>query len=123
MPFIDIDAVPRLEPLPGFRIRTPHGQNIMLSYVEIDAGGVVPTHRHPHEQAGIVLKGRLQLTIGDETRVLEPGAMYIAPPDVPHSAAAVGGPVEVLDIFSPIREDYAAMLNRYIPAERSEPGA
>jgi quercetin dioxygenase-like cupin family protein len=116
MPFIDIDSVPRLEPLPGFHIRTPHGQNIMLSYVEIDAGATVPTHSHPHEQAGVVLSGRLQLTIGDETRVLETGQMYIAPSGVPHSAAAVGGPVVVVDIFSPIREDYAAMSNAYIPA-------
>jgi hypothetical protein len=27
----------------------------------------------------------------------------------------VGGPAVVLDVFSPVREDYAAMYNKYIP--------
>jgi len=34
---------------------------------------------------------------------------------VPHRAVAVGGPALVLDVFSPIREDYAAKFNKYIP--------
>ncbi|MFO0811321.1 MAG: cupin domain-containing protein [Gemmataceae bacterium] len=116
MPFIDIDTIPRMELSPGVRLRTPFGQNIMLSYVEFEEGGVVAVHHHPHEQAGMLLQGRLELTIGDETRVIEPGAMYIVPPNVPHRATAVGGPAVVLDIFSPIREDYAARLNTYVPA-------
>ena len=117
MPFIDIDTLPYLELSPGCRIRTPYGQNLMLSLVEIDEGAVVSTHRHPHEQGGIVLRGRLGLTIGGETRVLEPGAMYIIPPDAPHRATAVGGPALVLDVFSPVREDYAARTNAYVPPE------
>jgi quercetin dioxygenase-like cupin family protein len=83
----------------------------MLSLVEIDEGAVVSTHHHPHEQGGIVLSGRLRLTIGPETRTLEPGQMYIIPPDTPHRATAVGGPAVVLDVFSPVREDYAAGVN------------
>lgn len=115
MPFIDLAAVPRFELLPGVRIRTPFGTHVMLSYLEMDAGAVVPTHQHPHEQAGLLLEGRMELTIGDETRVVEPGAMFIIPPNVPHRAVAVGGPVLALDIFSPPREDYAALQNQYIP--------
>jgi quercetin dioxygenase-like cupin family protein len=116
MTFIDLAAVPEFEPLPGVRLRTPHGRNVMLSHVNLDEGAVVPTHHHPHEQAGVILSGRLELTIAGETRVLEPGALYIIPADVPHAARAVGGPATVLDIFSPIREDYARRSNTYIPA-------
>ena len=108
MPFIDIHSVPSLEIAPGCRVRTPYGKNLMLSLVEIDEGAVVSTHHHPHEQGGVVLSGRLELTIGSETRTLEPGAMYIIPPDTPHRASAVGGPALVMDVFSPVREDYAA---------------
>jgi hypothetical protein len=42
--------------------------------------------------------------------------MFLIPPDVPHRAVAVNGPARVLDVFSPVREDYAEMMNRYIPA-------
>ncbi|QEL21068.1 cupin domain-containing protein [Limnoglobus roseus] len=116
MPFVDLEAIPRYELLPGVRIRTPFGQHVMLSYLEMDEGAVVPTHRHPHEQAGMLLQGRMELTIGDETRIVEPGAMFIIPPNVPHRAVAVGGPVVALVIFSPPREDYIALQNQYIPA-------
>jgi quercetin dioxygenase-like cupin family protein len=98
-------------------MRTPYGQNLMLSYLEMEAGAVVPVHHHPHEQAGILLRGTLELTIGDEVRIVSPGSLFIIPPHTPHKAAAIGGPAVVLDIFSPVREDYAAMANRYVPTE------
>jgi len=104
--FIDIDQVAEVRPLPGCRLRAPHGERIMLSYLEMEAGAEVPMHSHPHEQAGMLLQGKLQLTIGDQTRVMNPGQMYIVPGGVPHRAVALDGPVLVLDIFSPIREDY-----------------
>ena len=112
--FIDWDSIAPQQLSPGVRIRTPHGRNIMLSLVEIDAGCVVAAHSHPHEQAGMVLQGRMKLTIGGESRILETGAAYIVPPDVPHRAEAVDGPVRALDVFSPVREDYARGRNAYI---------
>ena len=64
VPFVDLQAFAPIEIFPGVRIRTPYGENLMLSYVEIDDGAVVETHRHVHEQGGIVLSGRMELTIG-----------------------------------------------------------
>ena len=120
MPFVDLAGIPPLQILPGCRIRTPYGKHVMLSYLEMDEGAAVPLHRHPHEQAGMLLKGRVELTIGDETRTVEAGSLFIIPPDTPHRAVAVGGPAVVLDVFSPVREDYAAMFNRYIPPVERE---
>ncbi len=115
MPFIDIMQFPPIEAVPGCRMRTPYGEHLMLSYLEMDEGAVVPLHSHPHEQGGMLIKGRLELTIGDETRVCEAGAMFLIPPNTPHQAVAVGGPCLVLDVFSPVREDYAKLFNKYIP--------
>lgn len=115
--FIDLSEIPQIEPVPGCRLRTPFGQNLMLSYLEMDAGAEVPLHHHPHEQGGVLLQGTLDLTIGDETRRVTSGSLFLIPPNVPHRAVAVGGPVVVLDVFSPVREDYAALANQYIPAE------
>lgn len=115
MPFIAIDDYEPIELAPGVRARTPYGQHLMLSYLELDQGSIVPTHCHPHEQAGMMVSGHLALTIGDESRVCKPGDIFIIPPHTPHSAAPVEGPAVVLDIFSPVREDYAALFNRYIP--------
>lgn len=121
MPFIDINSIEAISPVPGCRLRTPYGQNLMLSYLEMDSGAEIPMHNHPHEQGGILLQGRLQLTIGEETRVCEAGSMFIIPPGVPHRAVAVDGPAVVMDVFSPVREDYAELMNRYIPPVAGKP--
>lgn len=116
MAFIDIDTIPANEVVPGCRLRTPYGQNLMLSYLEMDEGAVVPLHDHPHEQGGMLLEGKLELTIGDETRVVQPRSMFLIPPGVPHKAVAIDGPAIVLDVFSPVREDYVELMNKYIPS-------
>jgi quercetin dioxygenase-like cupin family protein len=117
MPFVDWSSIPANEVAPGVRIRAPYGINLMISLLEMDEGAVVPRHHHPHEQGGIMLEGRMELTIGDETRTVVRGQAYLIPPDVPHRAVAVGGPATALDIFSPVREDYVELANRYIPTQ------
>ncbi|MCA8997176.1 MAG: cupin domain-containing protein [Planctomycetaceae bacterium] len=119
MPFINLEDYPVVSPVPGCRMRTPHEQQLMLSYLEMDEGAEIPLHHHPHEQGGILLKGRMELTIGDETRTVEPGELYLIPANIPHRAVAVGGPATVLDVFSPVREDYAELANRYIPSHEA----
>jgi quercetin dioxygenase-like cupin family protein len=114
VPFIDIKAVSPIEVLPGVRIRAPFGKNLMLSYLEMEEGAIVPLHAHPHEQGGILLKGKMELTIGDEVRIVEPGSMFLIPSNVYHKAVAINGPVLALDVFSPVREDYAELFNKYI---------
>ena len=113
--FIKWDEIDPVEPVPGVRIRAPYGENLMISLLEMAENAVVPLHEHPHEQGGIVLEGSLDLTIGEETRRVTVGEAYLIPPEVPHRAVAVGGHATCLDIFTPIREDYKELANRYIP--------
>ena len=115
MPFITIDDYEPIELAPGVRARTPYGSHVMMSYLEMDANSVVPRHSHPHEQAGLMLSGHIELTIGDETRACKPGDMFIIPANVEHGARCLDESAVVLDIFSPVREDYAALFNQYIP--------
>jgi quercetin dioxygenase-like cupin family protein len=93
---------------PGISMRALVGTAAMMNWVTLEPGAVVPTHSHPNEQLGLVLEGAMELTIGDETRVLGPGDAYLAPPDVPHMATAQADGCLVLDVFAPPRADYAA---------------
>ena len=87
----------------------------MLSFVQFEPYAVVEMHSHPHEQMGLLLEGELTFTIGDEEHIVKPGQMWRIPGDVPHKAVAVGGPAIVMDVFSPVREDYVELMNKYIP--------
>lgn len=106
MPFYKPSEMPGKEIIPGCRSRLIAGERVMLSVLDMPKGSVLPEHSHPHEQAGMVLEGRLSLTIGGGERVLHPGEAYLVPGDVLHSGYVVDEDVKVLDVFSPPREDY-----------------
>ncbi len=78
----------------------------MLSLVEIQPGGVVPPHNHPHEQGGYCIQGAMEFTIGGETRTVRRGESWMIPGGVTHSVRAMEEGAVALDIFSPPREDY-----------------
>ena len=104
--FYDSSEVQRKEIAPGVSIRTMWGEKVMMSVVEIAPHGVVPNHSHPHEQAGIMMQGEFDMTIGGETRRLKPGDAYVIPGGVEHSVVGSEGWSLALDIFSPPREEY-----------------
>lgn len=91
---------------PGVLITTCSAEKMMMSHVRLEPGSVVLEHRHPHEQIGMVLLGRATFFIGGEQKTLQKGDQYRIPGNVPHKVIALDEPVEALDIFYPIREDY-----------------
>jgi quercetin dioxygenase-like cupin family protein len=92
--------------LPGIRARTFWGEEMLLAMVDMDANVVIPAHKHPHEQCGVVLQGELTFTIAGEVRTLHPGDPYVIPGGVEHSVVVGAEPARVMDVFSPVREEY-----------------
>lgn len=106
MPFLDLDKVFTKQLADKVSAKIAWGDKIMLSLVTLEHGSKVPLHSHPHEQAGIVVEGEFDFTIGGETRRVREGDMYIIPGGVQHMAEARSGRAVALDIFHPIREEY-----------------
>lgn len=107
MPFAPGREVAAVEMLPGvFRKTLTTTPSMMLCEITLKDGSSVPTHQHPHEQIGYVVRGRMRLVIGDEARVLDAGDAYAIPGGVPHMAEPVDGDCTVVDIFHPHREEY-----------------
>jgi quercetin dioxygenase-like cupin family protein len=90
---------------PGVRRKTLcYGSETLMAEFRLDCGFVLPLHDHPHEQTGYLVSGRLQLTVGDETREVRPGDSWSIPGGVEHRADIVEDSVAV-EVFSPVRED------------------
>lgn len=105
--YIAKDDIPTVEMLPGVRRRTlAAGERAMICEISLDPGAMVPTHSHPHEQVGTVLKGAIRMVIGGEERICRAGDAYVVPPDVEHLGQALDEGAVVLDVFSPPREEY-----------------
>lgn len=73
-----------------------------MNYVE---GNFAELHQHPHEQSGYVISGRYELVIGGEKYELSAGDSYAIAGNTPHSFRVIEGG-EVIDVFTPPREDY-----------------
>ena len=99
------DRQPR-ELAPGIMARTFWGERMLIAVVDLAPDAELPQHSHPHEQLGTVLAGELELTVAGETRVLKAGEVYVIPGDVEHSARPRHGAARVVDVFSPVREEY-----------------
>lgn len=107
MPFCTLASLPGRTLFPGVTGHYAHTDRFTIGDVELAAGSVVPTHQHPHEQLSYVLSGRIDFTVGGETRVMGPGDCALIPGNVPHSVRALTA-ARVLDTFTPVREDYRA---------------
>lgn len=109
MAFISMKDLPSKELLPGFEGKFIHTENMSLGYWSIKAGSILPEHAHVHEQVTHVLEGKLEMTIGNITAVVEPGKVSVIPSGVKHSGRAITDCI-ALDVFQPVREDYKARM-------------
>ncbi|MDD5087594.1 MAG: cupin domain-containing protein [bacterium] len=98
------------ELLPGVRLKTlVHGERMHFTEVKFVKGAKVPMHKHPHEQTGYVVKGALRFDVDGEILIAKPGDSWNIASNVPHSAEALEE-TAVIEVFSPVREDYLAMM-------------
>jgi quercetin dioxygenase-like cupin family protein len=103
--YIITDMAPRI-PAPGIEMRIVHGEKMTMVFFRLQPGSAIPEHSHPHEQMGTVLKGTVELCAAGEKRVVHPGEAYHIPSHVVHRGQCGNSPAEVIEVFSPVREDY-----------------
>ncbi|MFQ6069267.1 MAG: cupin domain-containing protein [Candidatus Aminicenantales bacterium] len=84
-------------PFKGLRGWLIQGGSHQVVFFDIEPIGKVPPHTHC-AQWGIVLEGRMSLTIGEETKVFEKGDWYYIPEGIEHSAFFLTR-VNAIDVF------------------------
>jgi quercetin dioxygenase-like cupin family protein len=90
---------------PGITLRTLcHGGATLMAEFRLAAAHELPTHSHPHEQTGYLVRGRMQLRIGDETHEVAPGDSWCIAGGVEHGATIIEDSVAI-EVFSPVRDD------------------
>jgi quercetin dioxygenase-like cupin family protein len=90
---------------PGFFSKLIHTDTNTINFIEVAAGCSVPLHKHIHEQCSFAIEGKFEMTVNGDTQVLEPGFFAIIPSNAVHGGTAVTD-CKLIDIFSPMREDY-----------------
>ncbi len=104
--FIIPSEAGQIEMLPGVHRRTMGTTDeVMLCEFFVERGSVVPPHSHKNDQVGYVVYGRIEMTIGSDVQVCQPGDSYAVPCGITHSMCALVDSL-VIDAFSPPRDDY-----------------
>ena len=106
--FVRLDTTRAFELAAGVSGQPLFGDAAMLNLIRFEPGATVPLHRHPHEQLGIVLEGMQALVVDGVPFELGPLEAYVLPGGVEHSAYCGPDGALVLDVFTPVREDYHA---------------
>jgi quercetin dioxygenase-like cupin family protein len=84
-----------------------HTPELMSVLMEFDLGAVGTPHAHDaHDQIGFVVKGAFEAEINGVKRVLRAGDAFIAPRLHTHGVVCLEQGSQLLDQFSPRRDDY-----------------
>ncbi len=78
---------------------------IMLVRVMFEKGAIGYVHEHFHSQSTYVVSGKFEVMIKGEKRILEAGDGFYIEPDAPHGAVCLESG-ELIDVFSPMRQDF-----------------
>ena len=112
MPLSAVEVVPSQDetmsnPEPGLRRQVmSYSPSMMLVRHRMKQGWVGARHSHPHEQMVYIVSGCLRFEHPEGVFEAKAGDSFLVPDNVVHQASALEDS-EVLDIFTPYREDYA----------------
>ena len=103
---VNKDNISAIEALKGiYRKTLVYNENIMLCHFYLKKDSEVPLHSHVQHQVGYVIRGKLHFFTTDNDFVAKKGDSYIFDSNEKHGATVLSDS-EVIDIFTPSREDY-----------------
>ncbi len=82
-----------------------YAKKTLMSEFVLKKGSVVPTHKHPYEQTGYLVEGKMILTIEGKEHLAEKGDSWCIESNIEHSAEALEDSLAI-EVFSPPRKDY-----------------
>ena len=82
-----------------------YNENLMCVENQFEVGAIGALHHHPHTQITYVVSGKFEFTIGDEVKVVCAGDTMLKTNEIVHGCKCIEKGV-LLDIFTPMREDF-----------------
>ena len=80
-------------------------EKTILCEFKLQKGYRLPAHKHPYEQTGYLLSGKLNFRIENKWHLAEAGDSWSIPENVEHEVEILENSF-VIELFSPIRTDY-----------------
>ncbi len=82
-----------------------YDDRVMMVKVDFKKGAIGTLHQHYHTQISHVESGVFEVEINGEKKILKAGDAFYIPPNIIHGAVCLEKGM-LIDIFSPMREDF-----------------
>ncbi|WP_454045870.1 cupin domain-containing protein [Chryseobacterium sp. Marseille-Q8038] len=82
-----------------------YNSQIMMVIVKFEKNAVGTLHQHFHSQITYVASGKFEVTVDDETKILQEGDGFFAQPNIFHGVKCIEEG-KLIDAFAPFREDF-----------------
>ncbi|HEV3139245.1 MAG TPA: cupin domain-containing protein [Vicinamibacterales bacterium] len=105
-------SIAKQEVTSGLNRQFVTASRVTIAKFEMKRGCVVPSHSHENEQVSYVVSGALKFTVGGKDVTVRAGELLQIPPHVPHGVEVLED-AHVIDVFSPIRQDWIDGTDTY----------
>jgi quercetin dioxygenase-like cupin family protein len=105
--------VPKQEVTAGLQRQFVTAARMTIARLEMKKGCAVASHSHENEQVTLVLSGALKFNVAGKEVIVRSGEMLELPSHVPHGVVEVLEDAQVVDVFSPIRQDWLDGTDSY----------
>jgi quercetin dioxygenase-like cupin family protein len=110
MDFVKTGNAKSFTPEPGMKRQVlAHSDQLMLVRHYFEQGWVGVRHSHPHHQLVYVVSGAIRVDVDGREFDVHAGDSFVVDGGVEHQASALEAS-EVLDVFTPVREDYRELV-------------
>ena len=100
MGFWDLRTLKLDEFRPGIWSKLESGKNLTMAVMEIAPNKEGAAHDHPFDQCGIVLEGEIEMSVGEEKKLLKPMEIYFISAGVKHNWKTLSLSAKILDIVA-----------------------
>jgi quercetin dioxygenase-like cupin family protein len=105
---LDWSSVPTERVAEGIDRQMVWSDRLMVCRLRFAPGTVTAIHTHPHDQITLVMQGRVRFFVEGKPQDVSAGQVLVFPSNLEHGATMLDDEVVLIDIFTPIREDFLA---------------
>ena len=98
MGFWDLKTLTLEEFRPGILSKIESGSSLTMACMKISANKEGVAHEHPFDQCGMVVEGEIEMSIGEEKKLLSPMETYFISAGVKHNWKTTVLSAKILDV-------------------------
>jgi quercetin dioxygenase-like cupin family protein len=102
----DWQSIPPERIADGIERQMIWGNNLMVCRLTIAPHTITAVHTHPHEQITLVERGQVRFSVEGTDRISTAGDVLHFPSNCRHGATMLDQEVVLIDIFTPVREEF-----------------